>query len=154
MTRLSPSKDTRTAKASHWFRQTNFQWSPTTLSFGEAGDRDWHCRLSARTCKLINDAPKYPDPTIRNNIAMCFAERALLARVPNYRPASLPTPMMAGPRVPPAGRRPVRALWSDPCVENYVSNFVSAISTPRQDPAAKLGPSPRFRLRGTNFTNN
>jgi hypothetical protein len=39
-------------------------------------------------------------------------------------------------------------------VENYVSNFVSAISTPRQDPAAKLGPSPRFRLRGTNFTNN
>jgi hypothetical protein len=103
MTQLSPSKDTRTAKASHWLRQTNFQWSPTTLSFGEAGDRDWRCRLSARTCKLINDAPKYPDPTIRNNIAMCFAERALLARVPNYRPASLPTPMMAGARVPPVG---------------------------------------------------
>jgi hypothetical protein len=33
----------------------------------------------------------------------------------------------------------MRASQSDLCVENSVSDSVSAISTPRQDPATKLG---------------
>jgi hypothetical protein len=145
MTRFSPSKDIRTAKADHWLKQTNFQRWPKTLSLV------WLATVIGAVG--ANGKPTLRNiPTLRSGItsrcAFPNAHPGTSAKLPT-RP--LLTSMMAAARVPLAGRRPMRGPQSDPCAENSVSDAVSAISTPRQDPVTKLGSVASLEASGRQF---